>query len=149
MINGVQIARLQQHNDGRGYFIENIRVTDPFFDGFGQWSESFMYQGVIKAWHLHNKQIDYWRVSYGVVRAVLYDIRKNSTTFERIDEYIMGNNAPFILKIPPGVAHGLKVLQGPAILSYITSHTYNPDDELRIPYDDEGIGYDWHGEVIK
>ena len=63
-------------------------------------------------------------------------------------EYILGlPDDPFILKIPPGVAHGCKVLQGPATLSYITSKTYNPDDEGRIPHD--ALGYNWHKVEIK
>jgi dTDP-4-dehydrorhamnose 3,5-epimerase-like enzyme len=28
-------------------------------------------------------------------------------------------------------------------LFYITSHTYDPADEERIPHDDPEIGYDW------
>ena len=34
-------------------------------------------------------------------------------------------------------------MQGPANLLYITSHVYNPDDELRRPHDDPSIGFDW------
>jgi len=109
-----------------------------------------MYQGVIKAFHFHNIQYDYWWVSIGTIRAVLVDLRKDSVTVGQIDEYLMGEpQKPIILKIPPGVAHGLKVLQGPAILSYVTSHIYNPNDEGRIPYDDTQIGYDWLTEKIK
>jgi dTDP-4-dehydrorhamnose 3,5-epimerase len=50
---------------------------------------------------------------------------------------------PVVVAIPPGVAHGCKVLQGPSILFYITSETYNPNDEGRIPHDDPTVGYDW------
>jgi dTDP-4-dehydrorhamnose 3,5-epimerase-like enzyme len=28
-------------------------------------------------------------------------------------------------------------------LLYITSHIYNPKDEIRIPYDDPEIDFDW------
>jgi dTDP-4-dehydrorhamnose 3,5-epimerase len=48
-----------------------------------------------------------------------------------------------VLKIPPGVAHGYRVIQGPVHLFYITSQTYDPKDEGRIPHDDPSIGYDW------
>lgn len=150
MINGVSVKKLKRHRDGRGAFTELIRKTDMFFNGFGQWSESVMWQGTIKAWHYHNRQTDYWRISLGVVRAVLCDIREGSSTRGKISEFMMGDGyGAFILKIPPGVAHGLKVIQGPAILSYITSEIYDPEDELRLPYDDEEIGYDWLGEDIR
>jgi dTDP-4-dehydrorhamnose 3,5-epimerase len=150
MIKDVKIKKLIQHHDGRGWFCENIRETDEFFPKFGQWSDSLMYTGVIKAWHIHSVQTDYWRVPVGVIRAVLCDMRLESKTYLQVSEYLMGDGqAPIILKIPPGVAHSCKVLQGPALLSYITSHIYNPDDEGRIAYDDDIIGYDWLSEEIK
>jgi len=150
MINGLEIKKLTRFTDTRGYFQENIRVTDDFFGGFGQWSQSLMWQGVIKAWHIHHIQTDYWLVPIGVIRAVFCDMRGNSATYKQIDECMMGDGyEPIVIKIPPGVAHGCKVLQGPAILTYITSHIYDPDDEGRIPYDDLKIEYDWHKEVIK
>jgi dTDP-4-dehydrorhamnose 3,5-epimerase len=150
MINGVEIKMLSKHTDPRGYFMELIRKDDAFFRGFGQWSESKMVTGTIKAWHIHQIQVDYWRVPVGLVRAVLCDLRPDSSTYRLIDEYLLGDDQePRILRIPPGVAHGCKVLQGPALLTYVTSHTYNPEDEGRIAYDDEQIGYDWVTEVIK
>lgn len=150
MINGVEIKRLQVHTDSRGWFCENIRETDGFFIKFGQWSDSLMYTGTIKAWHIHEIQYDYWRCPVGAIKAVLCDVRTNSTTYRTIDEYYLGTGyEPIVIKIPPGVAHGLKVLQGPALLSYVTSHFYNPSDEGRISFDDEQIGYDWLTEEIK
>jgi dTDP-4-dehydrorhamnose 3,5-epimerase len=150
MINDVEIKELKQHSDSRGWFCENIRVSDGFFEGFGQWSDSLMHTGIIKAWHIHSIQTDYWRVPIGVIRAVLCDMRPNSQTYLQISEYLMGvGQEPIILKIPPGVAHGCKVLQGLALLSYITTEIYNPDDEGRITFDNDIIGYDWLTEVIK
>jgi len=35
------------------------------------------------------------------------------------------------------------VLSAEANLFYITSNTYDPSDEGRIPHDDPIIGYDW------
>ncbi|MHC4214102.1 MAG: dTDP-4-dehydrorhamnose 3,5-epimerase family protein [Planctomycetota bacterium] len=139
---------MKQFKDGRGWFCENIRQTEPLFV-FGQWSGSMMWTGVIKAWHLHQIQTDYWRIPVGVVRAVMCDMRPESPTYKEINEHMMGQDyEPIILTIPPGVAHGCKVLQGPAYLDYITSHVYNPDDEYRLPHDTSAIGYDWLAEEI-
>jgi dTDP-4-dehydrorhamnose 3,5-epimerase len=150
MIEGIEIKRLAKHTDFRGYFMELIRADDDIFSAFGQWSESKMATGVIKAWHIHQIQTDYWRVPVGLVRAVLCDLRPESPTYRQIDEYLLGDDRePIILKIPPGVAHGCKVLQGPALLTYVTSHIYNSDDEGRIAHDDKQIGYDWLTEEIK
>ena len=145
MIDGVSLKPLTTHADERGYFREIIRVTDEFFgEGFGQWSHSRMYRDVIKAWHIHQKQIDWWYVPMGALKVVLHDLRPHSPTYKQTQEIFMGEQyGDKVLRIPAGVAHGCKVLSGEAHLFYITSNTYNPQDEGRIPHDDPSIGYDW------
>lgn len=145
MIDGVSIKNLITHPDERGFFREIIRETDDFFkEGFGQFSVSKMHPGVIKAWHLHNKQVDWWYVHNGLIKVALYDTRKDSRTYKEIMELLMGDNQPAkALRIPPGVAHGCKCISGPTNLFYITSYVYDPSDELRIAFNDEEIGFDW------
>lgn len=145
IIEGVAVKQLVSHNDERGYFRELIRSTDPFFtEGFGQWSVSLMYQGVVKAWHIHKAQIDWWYVAAGTLKVVLHDTRAGSPTFRRTQVLHMGDHCqPIVLRIPPGVAHGCKCVSGPASLFYVTSNVYNPEDEGRLPHDDPSIGYDW------
>ena len=65
-IFGVEIKELKSHPDGRGFFREVIRSTDPIFQNptpdqsnfgqsnFGQWSHSKMQKNVVKAWHYHH-----------------------------------------------------------------------------------------------
>jgi len=145
MIDGVVFKELRTFTDDRGYFRETLRVTDEFFrEGFGQCSHSMMFNGVAKAWHLHRKQIDWWYVVSGVLRVGLCDLREGSATFRKSMDFLMGEHQPAqVLKIPPGIAHGCKVIQGPAHLVYVTSRVYDPQDELRLPHDDPGIGFDW------
>lgn len=166
MIPGVKLIPLVTHTDERGYFREILKAGQ--LPKFGQWSMSYMYSDIIKAWHCHLHQSDYWFCVSGVIKAVVCDLRESINMhffngakaavegynfrpyLSKIEscEYILGDNQPpQVLVIPPGVAHGLKVLQGPAILMYITSEEYNPDDEGRIPYD--ALGYDWDKRVIK
>ncbi|MCA1554806.1 MAG: dTDP-4-dehydrorhamnose 3,5-epimerase family protein, partial [Chloroflexi bacterium] len=82
------------------------------------------------------------------LKVVLHDTRPESPTLRQTQELLMGEHyGSKVLKIPPGVAHGCKVLSGEAHLFYITSNTYDPQDEGRIPYDDPSIGYDWLARV--
>jgi dTDP-4-dehydrorhamnose 3,5-epimerase len=151
-IDGIVFKDLETYPDQRGFFREIIRSTDPFFaEGFGQWSHSLMFDGVAKAWHLHRIQTDWWYVATGVLRVGLCDMRPASPTYKNTLDILMGDLQPArILKIPPGVAHGCKTVQGPVNLFYITSHTYNPDDELRVAYDSPEIDFDWiKGPPIK
>lgn len=151
-IKDVVIKELKTHTDERGFFRELIRTNDNFFaEGFGQLSHSLMFDGVIKAWHLHRIQTDWWYVVSGVLRAGLCDMRPDSPTYKMVMDFLMGDlQAERILKIPPGVAHGCKTIQGPINLFYVTSHVYNPDDEVRLPYYDPEIDFDWlNGPPIK
>ena len=145
MIEGVIAKQLTTHTDDRGFFREIIRVTDDFFgEGFGQWSHSLVHVGVAKAWHVHKLQTDWFYVVSGVMKVVLHDGRPDSPTHGEIDEILMGDGHPAqVVKIPPGVAHGYKVIDGPAHMLYVTSRTYDPNDEGRIAHDDTSIGYDW------
>ncbi len=144
MIEGVVFKPLVTHSDERGFFRELIRASDDFFSEFGQWSHSRMNAGVIKAWHLHQLQTDWWYVASGVLKVALYDTRKNSPTCGQVVDFLMGDDQPAqVLSIPPGVAHGCKCLSGPAHLFYLTSRIYDPKDEGRIPHDEAAIGYNW------
>jgi dTDP-4-dehydrorhamnose 3,5-epimerase len=140
-IEGVVLKELVTHSDERGFFREVLRESDEFFDHFGQWSDSLMYAGSAKAWHIHHKQTDYWYV-IGTLKVALYDTREGSPTKGALMEFLMGDGHATCLKIPPGVAHGCRALERSHLL-YITSNVYAPDDEGRIPHDDASIGYDW------
>ncbi|MBI2617186.1 dTDP-4-dehydrorhamnose 3,5-epimerase family protein [Candidatus Gottesmanbacteria bacterium] len=145
LIEGVKVKNLTRNYDERGFFEELIRVTDEFFkEGFGQLSHSFMKEGVTKAWHIHKTQTDWWYVAKGSLWVALCDMRKVSKTYLRINEFVLGEDGEdIILKIPPGVAHGCKVLTPTSELFYVTSGVYSTQEEGRIDHDDPTIGYDW------
>src|SRR3989344_1207617 len=90
LIKGVLIKKLVRHNDERGYFEELIRKTDDFFhEGFGQLSHSYMFSGVIKAWHIHKTQIDWWYCARGDLKVALCDQRKGSATENIINQFMI------------------------------------------------------------
>lgn len=144
-IVGVLLKSLVSHPDERGFFLELIRQNDPCFaEGFGQLSHSKMYPGVVKAWHIHKTQVDWWYVPVGRLKVGLSDRRPDSPTYGKTLTLWLGEDyAPAVLKIPPGVAHGCKVVGDTAHLFYVTSRIYDPAEEGRIAYDDAQIGYDW------
>ncbi|MCB0358617.1 MAG: dTDP-4-dehydrorhamnose 3,5-epimerase family protein [Bdellovibrionales bacterium] len=152
-IDGVTFKPVRSHPDDRGFFRELIRCSDPFFaDGFAQWSHSKMARQTVKAWHFHHRQTDWWYVGVGVARTVLIDNRKESPTYRRQLEFFLGEPSDdpkalcAVVRIPPGVLHGCRVESESAHLFYITSTTYNPEDEGRLPFNDPEIGYNWGPE---
>jgi dTDP-4-dehydrorhamnose 3,5-epimerase len=145
MIAGVEFKNLVTHADERGFFREIIRVTDGFFAaGFGQLSHSLVNAGVIKAWHGHRRQTQWNYVATGLIRVALHDTRMDSSTSGVTMEFLAGDEQPArVYAFPPGVAHGYRCLRGPMHIIYVTSGTYDLEDEVRIPCDDPAIGYEW------
>jgi dTDP-4-dehydrorhamnose 3,5-epimerase len=144
LIEGVEIKDLVTHPDERGFFREMIRVTDPFFGpgAFAQLSHSLMHPGSGKGWHWHPNQTDWW-YAIGSLKVALYDLREGSPTHRRLNEVFMGDMyGAKILRIPPRVAHGCRALDTTHLI-YVTSSTYDPAEEGRLPHDDPEIGYDF------
>ena len=146
MIEGVKIKKLTPHADERGCLTEILRSDDEMFERFGQVYVTLNYPGVIRAWHYHKKQDDFWAIAKGMIKAVLFDLREDSPTKGEVQEIFMGEQNPVLLKIPVGVAHGYKTIGiEPSLLVNLPTDTYNPaePDEYRMPYDTKEIPYDW------
>jgi len=164
-IDGVMVKTFRKHADQRGYFIEQLKRGDlddlgrPFLPDqpFAQMSRSLAYARggnppeLIKAFHWHRKQWDYWDIVQGNARVVLVDLREGSATQGQIQSLILGEHAPRMVAIPPFVAHGYQVLDlRDVILNYYVTEPYDPadPDEGRIPWNDPRIGFDWRIENI-
>ena len=152
LIAGVEIGPMTQFPDDRGCFAELFRFGEPglardFDPAKGsriQVSFTISYPGVIKAVHYHFEQTDLWAPLSGMLQVILYDLRESSPTCGKLNTLFVGSMRPWILRIPPGVGHGYKVVgTDPGMLIYATDRTHNPQDEGRIAYDDPGINYDW------
>jgi len=134
--------------DDRGYFLEIARLGEGLVSEFpakgSQVSAALNYPGIIKAFHFHRLQTDYWVPAAGLLQVALVDLRRESKTFGAKNTLYVGALRPWQIRIPPGVAHGYKVIGSePSVLVYITNRTYNPEDEGRIPHNDAAIAYDW------
>lgn len=146
MIQGVEIKKLTRHADERGFLMELLRKDDPIFSKFGQTYVSMNYPGVVRAWHYHRKQDDYFVCVKGMIKVALYDMREGSPTQGEVAEYYLGDNNNIILRIPVGVAHGYKTVGAePSLLINFPTETYDPrvPDEFRMDWDTSEIPYNW------
>jgi dTDP-4-dehydrorhamnose 3,5-epimerase len=148
LIEGVRIDPLTLWPDDRGYFLEVQRMGRGLAAHFPpestQTSAAFNYPGTIKAFHYHLHQTDYWTPAMGMMQVALVDLRVGSRTFGVRNTIYAGVLRPWQILIPPGVAHGYKVIgDAPAMLIYVTDRFYNPEDEGRISYNHPAIQYDW------
>jgi dTDP-4-dehydrorhamnose 3,5-epimerase len=164
-IDGVMVKTFRKHSDQRGFFIEQLKRGDLDDEGnlfipaqpFAQMSRSLAYARggnppeLIKAFHWHRKQWDYWDIVAGNARVVLVDLREGSPTAGRIQTLMLGENAPRMVAIPPLVAHGYQAVDlRDVILNYYVTEPYDPadPDEGRIASNDPRIGFDWSIENI-
>jgi len=148
LIDGVRAQPYPLWPDDRGYFLEVARIGHGLVGEFPkdstQVSAALSYPGTIKAFHFHRHQTDCWVPVRGMFQVALVDLRKKSPTFGARNTLYLGSLRPWQVLIPPGVAHGYKVVGSePAFLIYVTDHFYDPQDEGRIPYNDPQIQYDW------
>lgn len=148
LIDGVRIQPFAIYPDDRGYFAEVQRIGRGLAAEFPpestQVSVARNYAGTIKAFHYHQRQTDCWAPVQGMFQIALVDLRLQSPTFGRRNTMYAGELRPWQVLIPPGVAHGYKVIgKGDSLLVYLTDRFYDPSDEGRLPYDDHSINYDW------
>ncbi len=151
LIEGVRVEPLRVFADDRGFFTELARLGKGMAEHMVpaarvqvQISATLSYPGTIKAVHYHFEQTDLWAPVEGMMQVFLYDLRRESRTFGRINTLYVGRYRPWSILIPPGVGHGYKVIgTDPVVLVYLTDRHYNPQDEGRLPWDHAAIAYDW------
>ncbi len=146
LIDGVKVKELKQIHDDRGYLMEMLRSDWPEFDKFGQVYLTVCKPGYAKAWHFHKIQFDHFICVKNTARIVLYDNREKSKTKGMINEFVMGEKNPMLLKIPPFVLHGFRAEEKKEayIINVPTKlYDYKNPDEYRMPFNDPSIPYDW------
>jgi dTDP-4-dehydrorhamnose 3,5-epimerase len=148
-IAGVELVELRRFVDDGGSFVELARLTAGVtgaLAGFEvrQVNYSEIDPGVIKAFHVHRRQTDVWFVPPDdKMLVVLLDVRQGSPTANALRRLVLGDGACRLVRIPPGVAHGVRNL-GPARgrVIYFVDQQFSPDpregDEGRLPWDFAG-----------
>ena len=145
-IDGVTITPLTRHVDDGGSMTELLRLDAQQGQGLPgftvrQVNFSEVEPGAVKAFHLHSRQTDVWFVPPGDrLLGVLVDVRKGSRTEGVHQRLALGAGVSRLVRIPPGVAHGVRNL-GPAVarLIYFVDLHFTADpagcDEGRLPWD--------------
>ncbi|MFM2393878.1 MAG: hypothetical protein RLZZ546_1860, partial [Bacteroidota bacterium] len=71
---------------------------------------STAYPGVIKGWHEHTLQTQNYAVVSGMIKLVLFDNRKESSTYKEVNEIFIGDLNYALVTIPPGIVNGYKCI---------------------------------------
>jgi dTDP-4-dehydrorhamnose 3,5-epimerase len=146
MIEGAAIRGLTVRVDERGRLFEVLRHDDPEFIHFGQVYITTAHPGIVKAWHCHRIQTDFFCLIEGTARFALYDGRENSPTHGELVEVLCDSERPKLIVIPAMVYHGFKNIgEKDVICLNCPTESYNhaDPDELRLDPFDNTIPYDW------
>jgi len=148
-IDGVEVVELRRFADDGGAMTELARLTEgrpQTLAGFTvkQVNYSEVAPGAIKAFHLHLRQTDVWFTPpEDRMLVVLVDVRQGSPTKGTKLRLMLGSGTSRLLRIPPGVAHGVRnVGTGMGRVIYFTDVHFSPEpaacDEGRLPWDYAG-----------
>lgn len=135
---------LTPYADDRGWSHMDV-FSDALTLG-GQVNFSEVASGVIKAWHRHQNQTDFWVVVRGMLKCVVF--RESPAN---VWKKVVGVYNPGILIIPKGLWHGcVNTTMEPAGLLYYVDKRYNTaqPDEVRRPWDwpePINVGGAWYG----
>jgi dTDP-4-dehydrorhamnose 3,5-epimerase len=145
-IAGVKVKPLRLVPDERGWLMEILRGDDTaVFTKFGQVYVSATYPGVVKAWHLHRRQVDNFACVAGMVKLVLVDTREDSPTLGASNEFFIGTQNPMLIQVPNLAYHGWKCISvEPALVVNVPTEPYDhaePDEYRLDPH--ETLPYDW------
>jgi dTDP-4-dehydrorhamnose 3,5-epimerase len=149
MIEGVVLVTLTRHADDGGSMTELARLTDGRPAALADFSVrqvnyGEVAPGAIKAFHLHRRQTDVWySPPSDRMLVVLLDVRQGSRTEGVRMRLMLGDGSSRLLRIPPGVAHGVRNLASSTgrIVYFADLHfSAEPStcDEGRLPWDFAG-----------
>lgn len=144
MIEGVLITPLKKICDERGTIMHMLKCTDPHFERFGEIYFSTAYPGVIKGWHEHTKQVQFYAVIRGMIKLVLYDNRPSSPTYKELMEIFIGEYNYQLVRIPAGIINGYKTIgTETAIVANCATLPHQPDEMLRYEPHGDKVPYEW------
>ena len=83
IINGVKLSPIKQIVVPGGNVFHAMKNSDEGYNGFGEAYFSNIEPKAIKAWKRHKEMTLNLIVSIGTIRFVIYDDRKDSTSFDR------------------------------------------------------------------
>lgn len=155
-LEGVFVLEPKVFGDARGFFLEsyNERVMTELgiHERFVQDNHSSSAHNVVRGLHYQIKhaQGKLIRVVAGEILDVVVDLRRNSRTFGQWGAVSLSDENKRMLWIPPGFAHGFRVVSEGAHVLYKATDYYAPESERTLAWNDPELKIDWQlaGEPI-
>ena len=146
---GVLLLEPKIFRDGRGFFLESYHektmVEAGIRERFVQDNHSFSTRNVLRGLHyqVRHAQGKLIRVAQGEILDVAVDLRRRSATFGRWHGVVLSGESQLMLWIPPGFAHGFRVISDGAHVLYKATDFYHPEFERTLAWNDPDVKIDW------
>ncbi len=149
-VAGVLLLEPKVFGDERGFFVEsyneNLMAEIGIRERFVQDNHSYSGYNVLRGLHyqVRHTQGKLIRVVQGEIFDVAVDLRRSSPTFGQWDGAILSGENKRMLWIPPGFAHGFRVLSEGAHVLYKATDFYHPEHERTLSWNDSHVNVEWN-----
>ena len=142
--------------DNRGFFLESyndralaeVGIRERFVQDNHSCSQRDVLRGLhYQIQHVQGKLV---RVVVGEILDVAVDVRRRSPSFGKWEAVHLSGENKRMLWIPPGFAHGFRVLSDQTHVLYKATDYYAPEHERTIAWNDPELNINWEldGEPI-
>lgn len=150
-LHDAYVVKLAPARDNRGFFARTFCVeefaTRELETNFPQHSISFSARkGTLRGMHYQREphsEAKLVRCIQGAILDVIIDIRPDSTTYRRWQEFELSSANGHQLYVPRGFAHGFQTLCDNVEVNYLISTPHHPELARGIRYDDPAFGISW------
>ena len=149
---GLLLLEPKVFGDARGYFLESYNEKAMADLGIGerfvQDNQSFSTRNVLRGLHyqLCHPQGKLVSVVGGEIFDVAVDLRRSSPSFGKWHGVSLSGENKRSLWIPPGFAHGFRVVSESAYVLYKATDFYHPECERTLLWSDPDVNVDWQLE---
>jgi len=153
-INGVYLIQPEPFADERGVFRRHFCISEFKSNGIvatvdqANVSENFS-EYTLRGFHYQldphaeGKTLSCLK---GEIFDIVVDLRPNSQTFGKWISFSLSESSRSSIHIPPGCANAFMTLEPNCLIHYYCSHSYNPDSERGIRYNDPSFDFKWPHE---
>jgi len=148
-LEGVVILEPKVFGDSRGFFLESynerVMAEHGIRENFVQDNHSYSTRNVVRGLHYQVRQPQgkLIRVVMGEILDIVVDLRRSSRTFGKWESVILSGENKRMLWIPPGFAHGFRVVSDSAHVLYKATDFYAPSHERTLAWNDSTLQIDW------
>ena len=143
IISGVKKLTLDTYSDFRGE-IWTVYTDCDFLPKFVEDKISISKYGVLRGLHGDSEISKLITCIHGNIQLAVVDLRKNSSSYGRVQMFEMGEDNPISVYVPAGCVNGHLSLSDKCIFHYKWSEVYNgAEKQATIKWDDPSLAIPW------